>query len=179
MKRLITICLVVGIVLSATTANADLVAVDLANDVYKTTTGGQTLYWYLDLCATFNKTYDQQIQFADALTLNVSSVLDDWHMATALELPELLGSPIYQPSAQSDLVAAALDYCGCEPYNTVYEGRYDEEYPYTMPEVYHYYGKIYAPAYTTTPKWVPAYGVGDYPDSLQDAHIGTWVCTVP
>ena len=166
MKRLIFITILCAFL--AAPANADLSVVDAVNDIYKTTTGGQELLWYLNLSDTFSMTYDQQIAFAAGL--DVGGV-DDWHMATALEVAELLG-PSDVASTQAQLVYEAVESCGTPPsYGYVYYGRYDEEYPYGG----HYQGRVSRSGSTYTSYYG---GYNALADSTSTGYYGAWVSYV-
>jgi len=98
--RLGAAVVVVGMLLCS--AHADLSVVDEADHVYKTVSGGQTLYWYMDLqqsAAGSGADRDDQIAYANALSLDVEGIglISNWHMATETEMEALFGQAVEQP----------------------------------------------------------------------------------
>ena len=124
MKKLALILICVAAF--AVNVQADLVEVDLANKIFKTTTGGQVLYWYLNLDSTFNKTFAEQEAVADGLSFGIGA--DDWHIASESEVGELLGTGLN--TTQATLVANKLFDLGYSTgiyYTNKFTGRIDKE----------------------------------------------------
>jgi hypothetical protein len=176
MKKLLLCILVAAAFLFAGPAYADLVTVDASNHVYKTTTGGQTLYWYLDLNYTKNNNYGDQKALAEALSINSSvGVLEDWQMATGTQIHELL-KPKSVASTQAGLVAAAL-LASSSPlrYGNSYYARYDE-YTYTIQGVdYYKWGYVYS----VSGNWISRYdNAGSQQETYKDNFVGAWLTQV-
>lgn len=149
-------------------SKADLIIVDADNDIYKTTTGGQEILWYLNLSATFNKTCDEQIAFAEGLDIGG---FDDWHMATATEIDQLLDAISPQP----ELVFDAINDSGTSPYYNQFQGRYNEVDPDVLGK--HRYGRVYYD--TWDGKYYTLYGGTNlYPDVEGYANVGAWISHV-
>ena len=84
------------VLVASGSAHAGLVVVDVADRVYQTTSGGQTLYWYMaleDSAAGSDANRADQIAFADSLSIDVSGVgiIDSWRMADVDDMEALLG----------------------------------------------------------------------------------------
>ncbi len=96
MKKMIVLICVLGISIAA---SAGLTVVDATNRVWKTTTGGQTLYWYMaleDSAAGSGASRADQIAFADNLSIDVDGVgvIDSWGMADVDDIEALFGSAV-------------------------------------------------------------------------------------
>ena len=181
MKKLTIItaiaCLTLSMSITAQESSADLILVDSANDVYKTTTGGQTLFWYLKLSNTFNKTYAQQVGVANNLTLNLAGVPDDWHLPTPSELAELLGQPM--GNTQATLVAntlAGLGYSTGTSYTNKYTGRY-ESVGTGYYAGHHRIGQL-SKVFNST-DFTPNYGFSYAQDTASQGDLAAWIVTVP
>ena len=177
MKKLAIILVVVA--LAGTTANADLLLVDATNSVYKTTTGEQTLYWYLNLGASFNKTYDEQVVIANGLTLSILGVPDEWHLATPSELPESLGQPM--DNTQVTLVANTLASLG---YSTGATGKYTGRYEDVATSGYyatghHKIGQLGGVMPMPPTVFTPNIGVSYALDTASQGDLAAWIVTVP
>lgn len=147
-------------------SKADLIVVDADNDIYKTTTGGQEILWYLNLSETFNLNYEEQIMFAKNLDIGG---FDDWNMATATEIDQLLDAASPQP----ELVFDAINGSGTSPYYNQFQGRYNEVDPEGLDE--HRYGRVgiyWGGTYSTI------YGISSYPDDEGYENVGAWISHV-
>ena len=95
--KMMTVSLVAVMLALGGTANAtSVVEVDVDDNVYQTTAGGQTLYWYMaleDSAAGSDAERADQIAFADSLSIDVSGVgiIDSWRMADVDDMEALLG----------------------------------------------------------------------------------------